>query len=577
MAPPKTTPAKPGYWDHFIDPSIPLPDRVLAGAVLPIACIFSALPVACGDGGTSLDEPTDVSCNGDSKIIFKDGFLGAEDRALIENEIRKLEAPLRLLNPQLFCHFNGWKITDSEEIAAHTNDYTAAYYSQGEGMIHITPTLFRSAHELCHHVSREHSLQNEGLYASATPDWKAISCVENGFRDDQCIAHEDDSPNAEEEFANACGEAVSGPAGSIILHATNSNTLAQAMYVSKILGVSEATLEMILNEMLAPTKDVTALGTVNPPQFPESREGEWLRKESPYIPLSDGGMLFRYSDRFFIYVFQNENGDRISSFLPFPPALNLNEDFSADNSGDTLLVAQEGKIWSFGQEEWTLLQDTHLFTDGDIQFIDLVPTYLSLKKGTYVPLAPGQKNIQKMLPDAIRQKIDQAQTARLVHGGDNQFLWVSGLPDAHFGSKSELYRIQYRQGALDFSRVFDVPTISAWTQPIFYRGEWYLFETMARVEYFDEMRIITTQGGSVGDGSGPLLLRVSKEGRELEPTRVLLEKNPQDDFNAAMYTLTPWSLHVSGTEIVGTSNYVSPDQPGFLRRDPLVFQLGPVK
>lgn len=546
-------------------------------ALLPIALIGSV--GGCAPAQSCMGVGS-TECNGEgaheTQITFKEGYVSPEEQEQITYYIRQFEARLRTLNPSLFCQFNGWEITD--ELNGNW-----AYYDYCKKTIMTPASLFAHAHEFGHYVSDHYGILNGGVIASETTEWQAISCAENDFSLQNCIT----TPNnidrgSEEEFADVSSLITSSPTGPIILHSTNQNRLEQASYAARIVGVPEQTIQEIRDEMLTPPILTEVRGEQNPASFfPSGIESEdYLVSENvPYRQMNQGRFLHRFGDNYFLIVTPNEieEGRWDPENIPVPPQFDFETPYSVDFHNNQVVLVQNGNMWacetSAGiNSEWELVSTHNLLQEtGAVRYIDGVPIFLVTSSGRFLVVENDGLEKEGRFPKETVEELQKADQWALVFGDEDIALWLNGLPDSKYGKISQMYQLSYINGRLEFSREFEVPTLSHSTKPFYYNGDWHLFDTI-NYNYLTETSPILP---AISEYTGaPVIFRIGESGEKIEPLKLQYPTdNLFNDVNVSMFSLIPSSLHVSGQRLIGVSQLGSDGDIFFLQRNVISIEI----
>lgn len=552
MAPPdrtsQTNPTVGELYDYFMD-RVPWYEMVL----LPTALM---LPAACDSSPCYDPGPNECDANGavETDITFKDNLLSKQDQDQIRNFIRRFEAPLRNINPSLFCHFNGWKVTDEEEIREVAGGDALATYAFCDKTIYISASLFAYGHEFCHYVDDHSGIMSRSGSVSESAEWARVACRGNNLSLENCVTtpHNFDR-GLNEEFADVCAPVVAFPTGSVIRFSTNANTLRQSLIAARSLGVGETVLDEIINKRLQPVTAARVTGKLDPEALSRFRNVD----DRPFIPMGEGVLGYWRGGNLFGLAIPDgkEEGAWETREIWLPLQLNPEDSFSVDYHNGRVVLTQRRTVWeldlSVTADEWLEINSGRPSDTNDqaVVFINEVPVLLDTQAGTYQAIEVDGPHSEGIFPRNIRSEISQADTWMLIHGDSGPILWINGLSDGKYGKVSRLYQLRYLDGDVTFQQVFEVPTLSNETRPFFLNGNWYLFDTVNFNRLIAAKPEITNFPEFVG---APVLFRIRDKGKIIEPLSIDYQTdNPFDLFHLAMLWLRPATLHVSAGRLVG--------------------------
>ncbi|MDO8519610.1 MAG: hypothetical protein Q7T11_05550 [Deltaproteobacteria bacterium] len=497
----------------------------------------------------ALTDCSQNTCGGDAatetKVIFKDPSIGAEEQIQIISFLKQWESPLRAMNPTLFNNFCGWIIETPEAIKKQNNDKnTAAYYETVSSTIHADRTLFGLSHEFCHYVS-DQAAENLGHRASETPTWQEMACTRDDIPLSHCLSGIDGHGNpAEENFADSCATIVDNPPGGVIRNTEEPHRLNQALFISNVLGTPETAINRAL-ESTAPAVEIPLQDLQSLPLFADPA------RKFGFTKLSDGRWAYPSGPREIIIRKLSDAGELEGETVSLPQEFDENRSYSIAMDGETIALKQGNAIYVRPPSgPWALLsQNDILAQTGSIIFVDSQPVVLG-PNGSF--LVFKDKIVEQPYPPNIKKRLEEASGKDVfVPTETKTFWWIPDSGKNASNLKSYLYRLELNGDQLVFQTEIETRASPKFFPPLHYRGHWILPIRVPSDELMDPFKEFKNMF------LGPVhYLQLDHGGALITPLKPFLRDDPNREElvgpESSLLTLT--RLHVSGDRIVGETN-----------------------
>lgn len=539
---------KSSYWDIFVDPEIPAWQRAVNGALLPVVLIGAVAGCAAEDPSIPDPDSCDSDAANETHVTFKDGYVSEERKESIQNALAEDEGALRSLAPKLFCHFNGWNVTD--DLGGNT-----AVYNYSSRRVDLPKDLSARSHEFCHYVSHRYSFVH-GDRASETEQWRELSCFLNDHQNgrlENCVDHDSNiERGAEEEFANVCSPVFVNPLGALITYSTEENTMQQIRYVMEVMGIDDEWIREETDKLLQPVQSLEIQG-----------QSEFSRLTIPYV-IPDHARFLALGEETFgvqmndrtIRLFKPSNADGWDhTDIEIPDSLDTTMFYFMSISNGTLIAKQHNQVYSLSvpegenfisKEHWELLPaDERLDGPGSLTFLNEEPTYL--KWDEYMIADADGDFGSRSYPDSIQEELNNADYFETVYAESQVYMWISGITHPT-GKVSRLYQMERDANGIAFHRTLEIPTTSGEVLPHYYKGSWYLIERVTNSEFTNEVSQLTREYFSL---KPPVLLKIEDGGAKITPLKI---SYPNDNPLGLFYNLAgvpKYDWIVSGGRIVG--------------------------
>ncbi len=519
--------------------------------------LIGARNLACLYGVSMATHPIGVGRAAEGTLVtFADGYATPEEQAEIREILARWETPLRNSFPRHFSTFNGWRVTDVK--GSH------GLYDPRSKEIRMVKDfeMITARHEFCHHISENQASFNPGVFllnpanwqsftkASGSADWIEISCEAQGWMRDRpgnCLADLGGfsrNTRVEEELASACSRIIDNPSAAPIFFSDNPNTLAQARFISRMIGLSDGEFDEALGwlhpaeprgiEMRVVDRSVIGAHSWARPDAASHRdqlrlsldtdgdgENDQMRgmdyREFHHLVLNghaDGSFGHIWDDRHYrVYL---DAGKRILT-VKLPRSFELKKFSSYDHRHDGHLLSHGSQVWRSREpvprrsENWEVVLDEKeassplqgLFTADGIAIFG--------REGYWLEGGDLPEISRRSYPEAVQRDLASGRL-RAYHQGDEIFLWISDIP-LNRGSVSRLYRVKEDGRNLEFEPLFAFPTLPETMPPLRKDGEWYL----ASIGPDGSLR---QAGGRIYAPYGIRLFRVDGETGRLTPIRI---------------------------------------------------------
>jgi hypothetical protein len=501
-----------------------------------------------------------LSCEGkaakETQVEFKDDVAPSVDKADVINSLREVEAPLRIINSDLFCNLNGWMVTNDITSGGHE---VGGQYKSCDKIILIPPTLGPSGHELCHHISDWYGIHHNGVIASRTQEWGAMSCARNDWaknNPEKCFVgqsfldlYDGVDSQAEEEFASACANFIADPLGGINQHAHDANHTNQGEWISGIIGFPANLIQQNKDRLQNP-EQVNVSGDVES-SLPVSTNNGFFSTAA----FGNGSFALLTEDRT-VLVHINGTPGWQSVELPFDPT---SDSFLAYKSG--FLVAVVGKnllSLKLGTSHWgsqalnmapplpingngtVNIYGSTAIVDGDTAFFG--PSQYWFLDGM------GSEHLLEYPADvkASIEKLGQGVSSRIVFANGKSYLWLSGIPADPIGRKVQLYRLDRTVDRIEFVRIFEVP-LSTESVPVFYKNNWHL---VLEGNTYDNLSAKVSHNSIVHPTL--TMLRIENGGMKMTPLNLNYSSDGLD-LNVGLRSMLLNTIVDAGESLVGLS------------------------
>ncbi len=457
-----------------------------------------------------------------------------QEKEDIIRELKAFEAPLRKINPNLFCKFNGWVITDNP----HDGKAAGAYNPQSK-TVRLKKNLEAKEHEFGHYIDDWYGIYHGGEIASNSEEYRKISCTANNWNVTQIencmfntifIEGYDQGKRASEEFAELSSRTIEDPIAALYQYSSNPNTFALTQYFNRVITLPSPIVQSNIQRILSPHR-VEVSGDIES-QLVVSPQLSKLLQNSPVLEyFRMNGDAFGYligSTDLKIYVPIQEMGNGWKSYdvkLPFSPNFySLSLDFYQGE-----LITHNERDASIYRKQlepdapWRIANTNVGSNSGRVKvaFVDGKPV-LFTSTGYWLLEEMGNSTFARY-PSELENTIKNLKIEshiQILHAEGKRYLWINSIPSEPIGSKGQLFELSHLGNQLSFQKVFEVP-IDDYTEPFYYKGHWGLFHAVDNTYLSRTFSLLPELGEGITAydifRTNYALLRIEEGGNKITP------------------------------------------------------------